>query len=69
MRSGYRSHGLVHPLLLGGLGLVFLGIGALAGFRLLAETGVTVLGSLLLALAHLRNWRLQRGLVRTSVRA
>ena len=58
MLRGYRSHGLVHPLLLGSAGLGALGLGALAGLPWLVETGCTVAGSLLLIAAHLRNWRL-----------
>lgn len=55
---GYRLHGILHPLTLGVTGLVALGFGALAGLPWLAETGCTVAGSLLLAIAHLLNWRL-----------
>lgn len=60
MRRGYRHHGVALPALLGTIGLVLLGLGALCGFRLLVETGFTVFGSVLLAAGHLRNWRLQR---------
>lgn len=69
MRTGYRQHGIVHPALLGGLGLVLLGVGALGGMRLLVETGLTVIGSVLLAIAHLRNWRLQSAAFRTRAKA
>lgn len=58
--SGYRRHGMILPLALGALGLALLGLGAVAGFRIVAETGVTVAGSFLLAAGHLRNWRLQK---------
>jgi hypothetical protein len=60
MRSGYRHHGMLLPLILAALGLFLIGLGAVGGFRILLETGVTVAGSLLLATGHLRNWRLQR---------
>lgn len=60
MRAGYRHHGTVLPMLFGGLGLALLGGGALGGFELAVETGVTVLGSVVLACAHLANWSLQR---------
>lgn len=59
MRTGYRHHGFVHPVLLGLFGLILLGVGAFGGLRLLAETGFTVTGSVLLAIGHLSNWRLR----------
>jgi hypothetical protein len=60
MTRGYRLHGACLPLILGSAGLVFLGIGALSGFRVAAETGITVVGSVLLAIGHLRNWKMQQ---------
>jgi hypothetical protein len=60
MLRGYRLHGVLLPVIFATLGLFLLGLGALAGFRLFLETGVTVAGSLILAAGHLRNWRLQR---------
>jgi hypothetical protein len=52
------------PMLsVGATGLVLIGLGALAGFRLALETGVTVIGSLLLAVGHLRNWRLRTRMI------
>lgn len=65
MRTGYRHHGIVHPVLLGLLGLILLGVGALGGQRLLIETGFTVTGSVLLAIGHLSNWRLRHAASRT----
>lgn len=59
MRTGYRHHGIVLPAALALVGLVLLGVGALAGFRLFLETGVSVVGSLILAIGHLENWRLR----------
>lgn len=66
MRTGYRHHGIVQPLLLGALGLILLGVGALGGLRLLVETGFTVTGSVLLAVGHLSNWRLRNAASRTG---
>lgn len=48
------------PLLIGISGLNLMAIGALAASSTLAETAWTVTGSLLLAGAHIVNWR--RGL-------
>lgn len=59
MRSGYARHGLLLPASLGLAGIAMLGIGALAGLSGLLETGVTLVGSVLLALAHIRNWQLR----------
>jgi len=56
--SGFRRHGAVLPAMLGGVGLALLAIGASLLSRPAAETGVTVMGGLLLAGAHIRNWRL-----------
>jgi hypothetical protein len=36
-----------------------IGFGALSGLAPIAETGVTVMGSLILAFAHIRNWALR----------
>ncbi|MDQ3080049.1 MAG: MerC domain-containing protein [Pseudomonadota bacterium] len=55
--AGYRRHGALLPGAVAGIGLGLIGIGAIAGFAVLIETSVTVLGSLLLAAAHLVNWR------------
>ena len=60
MIMGYRHHGVLLPAALGLLGLALLGIGALAGLHGLLEAGFTLAGSTILALAHLRNWRLSR---------
>lgn len=59
MTAGYRLHGALLPALMGAIGLVLIGLGALGGFELMLETGVTVAGSLLLAVGHVRNWRLR----------
>jgi hypothetical protein len=55
--SGYRRHGALLPGAIAVIGLSLIGVGALAGFPLLLETSVTVAGSLVLALAHISNWR------------
>lgn len=60
MHAGHRHHGTVLPMVFGALGLALLGGGALGGFDLAIETGVTVLGSIILASAHCANWSLQR---------
>jgi len=60
MLLGYRHHGALWPAALSCIGLVLLGIGALAGQQWLLETGLTVIGSVVLALAHLNNLRLTR---------
>ena len=57
---GYRYHGTLLPVGFALLGLFLLGLGALAGFRMLLETGASVAGSLILAAGHLSNWKLQR---------
>lgn len=59
MARGYRLHGILQPAAVGAAGLAALGLGTLGGFDWLAETGLTVAGSLLLMAAHLRNWRLR----------
>lgn len=59
MVRGYRLHGTANPAVLGVFGLAGLALGFLGGFDLLAETCFTVSGSILLTIAHLRNWRLR----------
>jgi hypothetical protein len=56
---GYRRHGVLHPLLLGMFGLTAVGFGSLGGFAAMIEIGVTTAGSIILAIAHLQNWRLR----------
>ncbi len=57
--AGYRRHGAVLPGVVAMIGLALIGVGATAGFAALIEPSVTVIGSVLLAAAHLRNWRLR----------
>ncbi|WP_206185515.1 MerC domain-containing protein [Sphingosinicella sp. CPCC 101087] len=56
---GYRLHRAVTPVLLGVLGMLFLGAGLAPGLSEGAETGTTVIGSLLLMMGHGVNWRLR----------
>ncbi|HEX8192426.1 MAG TPA: MerC domain-containing protein [Allosphingosinicella sp.] len=58
MLRGYRAHRVIHPAFVATLGVTGLGLGALGGFEPLIETAITVAASLLLAAAHLLNWRL-----------
>jgi hypothetical protein len=53
--KGYLHHRVAAIPLIGAAGLLFLLIGALLGGAF--DVPVTVTGSLLLATAHLRNWR------------
>lgn len=56
--TGRARHGASYPLMIGAVGLIALAIGvAFDSTRL--ETPVTVTGSLLLAAAHIANWRLR----------
>ena len=57
--TGRAHHGAIYPLVLGVGGLFLLAIGALVFGTSAAETPVTVCGSLMLAGAHLANWRLR----------
>ncbi len=57
--SGFRRHGTVLPAIVGAVGLFLLAIGTLLLNKPAAETGVTVVGGLLLAGSHLKNWRLR----------
>jgi len=60
MRKGYRHHGLLIPAGMGLIGLILLGFGALAHLGALMESGFSLTGSILLMLAHVRNWQLRR---------
>lgn len=59
MARGFRRHGLWLPAALGAGGLMLLGVGVLAGLAASLETGLTLAGSAVLALAHVRNWQLR----------
>lgn len=56
---GRARHGASVPLLVGMLGLVLLAAGTLVFGEGRWDTPVTVAGSLCLAFAHYRNWRLR----------
>jgi hypothetical protein len=56
--AGWRRHGARQPALLAGAGLLLLGAGLVLAPAHAVETALTVAGSLLLALGHVRNWRL-----------
>lgn len=57
---GWRSIGAVRPLATGVGGLVLLCSGVFVPGSAALETGLTVAGSLLLADAHIANWRMRR---------
>ena len=56
---GYRHHRLVAPMLIGGIGLALLALGVLRWGETPLEIPVTIFGSLLIAAAHIANWRLR----------
>lgn len=60
MRRGYRRHGRIAPGIFAGLGLALLMSGLAFHDEPAFETGLTILGSLALMLAHFRNWRFMR---------
>ncbi|UAJ12757.1 MerC domain-containing protein [Polymorphobacter megasporae] len=57
---GWSDHRDRRPVLLGGLGLALLGLGLLAAEASAAEVLLTVAGGMIVAAAHLLNWRLGR---------
>ena len=65
--EGWRRHRGLAPLFVGGVGLVLLAAGLAFGNWAAVETGMTVAGSLLLAAAHVANWR--RRTARAACRA
>ena len=65
---GFRGHRNVGVVISGLLGLILLTIGGTimhAAHGLMADRALTVIGSLILALAHHRNYRLSREIVRS----
>ena len=60
LSGGYRRHGVILPVFVASAGLLLIGIGALGGLQVALETGVSVVGSVLLAIGHLVNWRLRK---------
>jgi len=67
MKAGHHRHRSVFPAVAAAVGLGLLALGALAGLPPAGETVTTVLGSVILALAHLRNWKLQRRAIATRL--
>lgn len=55
--EGWRRHRGLAPLFVGSAGLVLLAAGLMFGSEAAIETGLTVVGSLMLAGAHIANWR------------
>ncbi len=55
--EGWRRHRGIAPLFVGGAGLVLMAAGLAFGNWAAVEMAVTVAGSLLLAGAHVANWR------------
>lgn len=55
--AGYRKHGFLLPALIAAAALGLIGLGAFGGLSVLLETGVSVVGSLLLVAAHVVNLR------------
>jgi hypothetical protein len=58
--TGYRRHGLFLPAATAIVALALIGLGAFGELSVVLETGVSVLGSLLLAGAHIANLRAER---------
>lgn len=58
--EGWRRHRWIAPLFVGGVGLVLMASGLAFGHMAIVEIGMTVAGSLLLAGAHVANWRGRR---------
>lgn len=56
--KGYRHHGNGWPAVMAFAGVTLIGLGAIGGLLSFVEAGVTVSGSGILLIAHLRNWRL-----------
>lgn len=55
--SGYRRHGRRWPFVVAGIGLTLLGTGAFAIDVEVAERVFSTAGAVLLAVAHVGNWR------------
>lgn len=60
LASGYRGHRRCRPTAIAVLGLVLLGMGVLPLLGGRFETSFSVAGALLLAIAHILNWRAVR---------
>lgn len=55
--GGWRVHHAIPPVILGASGLVLMTLGIVFGGRAALETMLSVSGSLMLAFAHVANWR------------
>lgn len=55
--TGHRRHGRLWPFVLAGSGLILLGIGAFVVEAETAERAISTAGAVLLAIAHVGNWR------------
>ena len=60
LARGWRRHGGTRPLAAGASGLVMMAVGAVVAHGPAAEAAWTVAGSLMLAGAHMANWRRAR---------
>lgn len=58
--GGWRRHRAFVPLMVGAIGLALMAGGIAFARAEMVETAVTVTGSLLLAGAHIANWRLRK---------
>lgn len=59
LAQGYRSHGTIFPAMCGIVGLMFLAFGITEWADENTEKLLTITGGLLLAAAHIANWRLR----------
>lgn len=57
MVGGFRRHGALMPVVWAVTGLLLMVLGVSGGWSVFAETGITVVGSLVLTIAHVLNWR------------
>ena len=64
---GWKRHNAVAPLLIGAAGLLLLATGATVFGETRWETPITVTGSLTLAFAHVRNWRMRHSALGRAV--
>lgn len=64
---GYRRHGRKGPGYAGGTGLALLAAGVLYAPSERIETLFTVAGSIILAMAHIRNWMHRNGAARKAI--
>lgn len=56
----YRHHGLLRPAMIVAPGILLLALGVMVGSPEWLETVLTVIGSMLLAVGHVHNWRAAR---------